>query len=123
MTLSAAALPRRAGRRGAQRRAAELPANPGESQAPPLKELAGKVAYITGASSGIGLATARVLREAGMKVVIGYIMDDQIKEAMAFFKADDPDVFAIRHDVLDRDGMGADGGCHRQALMARRTCW
>jgi NAD(P)-dependent dehydrogenase (short-subunit alcohol dehydrogenase family) len=81
-----------------------LPANPGESQAPPLKDLAGKVAYISGASSGIGLATARVLREAGMKVVIGYIMDDQIKEAMAHFKADDPDVFAIKHDVLDRDG-------------------
>ncbi len=80
------------------------PANPGESQAPPLKDLAGKVAYISGASSGIGLATARVLREAGMKVVIGYIMDDQIKEAMAHFKADDPDVFAIKHDVLDRDG-------------------
>src|SRR4249920_3816646 len=62
-----------------QARAADaLPANPGESQAPPLKDLAGKVAYISGASSGIGLATARVLREAGMKVVIGYIMDDQI---------------------------------------------
>ncbi|MEP7313201.1 MAG: SDR family NAD(P)-dependent oxidoreductase [Pseudomonadota bacterium] len=78
--------------------------NPGASQPPPLKELAGKVAYITGASSGIGLATARVLREAGMKVVLGYIMEDQIKEAMAHFKPDDPDVFAIRHDVLDRDG-------------------
>ena len=86
------------------RAAGPLPVNVGESQAPPLKELAGKVAYISGASSGIGLATARVLREAGMKVVIGYIMDDQIKEAMAHFKADDPDVFAIKHDVLDRDG-------------------
>jgi NAD(P)-dependent dehydrogenase (short-subunit alcohol dehydrogenase family) len=102
--LSAAALTA-AAMAGASRgaRSAESPVNPGDSQAPPLKELAGKVAYISGASSGIGLATARVLREAGMKVVIGYIMDDQIKEAMAFFKADDPDVFAIRHDVLDRD--------------------
>jgi hypothetical protein len=75
----------------------------GTSQPPPLREVAGKVAYVTGGSSGIGLATARVLREAGMKVVIGYIMDDQIAEAMSHFK-DDPDVFAIKHDVLDRDG-------------------
>ncbi|MET0290715.1 MAG: SDR family NAD(P)-dependent oxidoreductase [Steroidobacteraceae bacterium] len=76
----------------------------GNSQPPPLKDLAGKVAYITGASSGIGLATARLLHDAGMKVVLGYIVDDQIKEAMTLFKADDPDVFSIKHDVLDRDG-------------------
>jgi NADP-dependent 3-hydroxy acid dehydrogenase YdfG len=78
-------------------------ARAGESQPAPLKEVAGKVAYITGASSGIGLATAHVLRDAGMKVVLGYISDAQIKEAMAQFRPDDPDVFAIRHDVLDRD--------------------
>jgi NAD(P)-dependent dehydrogenase (short-subunit alcohol dehydrogenase family) len=97
--LLAAAAPRES--QGAE---AAAPTVSGESQPAPLKEVAGKVAYITGASSGIGLATARVLREAGMKVVLGYIMDDQIKDAMAHFKADDPDVFAIRHDVLDRDG-------------------
>ena len=39
-----------------------------------------------------------------MKVVLGYIMEEQIKDAMAFFRPGDPDVFAIRHDVLDRDG-------------------
>jgi NAD(P)-dependent dehydrogenase (short-subunit alcohol dehydrogenase family) len=76
----------------------------GDSQSPPLKDLAGKVAYVTGASSGIGLATARVLREAGMKVAIGYIDEPQIRDAMGFFKSDDPDVFAIRHDVMDREG-------------------
>jgi len=102
VTLSAAAL--MAGAAGTAEGAQPAAATAGESQAPPLRELAGKVAYITGASSGIGLATARVLREAGMKVALGYIMDDQIKEAMAFFKPDDPDVFAIKHDVLDRDG-------------------
>jgi NAD(P)-dependent dehydrogenase (short-subunit alcohol dehydrogenase family) len=101
MTLSAAALLTSAARRAD---AAEPQAGFGNSQAPPLRELAGKVAYITGASSGIGLATARVLREAGMKVALGYIMDDQIRNAMTFFKPDDPDVFAIRHDVLDREG-------------------
>jgi NAD(P)-dependent dehydrogenase (short-subunit alcohol dehydrogenase family) len=107
LTATTAALTAGAGAAGASRgiAAAESRApGAGESQPPPLKELAGKVAYISGASSGIGLATARVLREAGMKVVLGYIMEDQIKDAMGFFEADDPDVFAIRHDVLDRDG-------------------
>ena len=102
VSLSAAAL---AAGVATQTPAAEpAPGITGESQPPPLRELSGKVAYISGASSGIGLATARVLREAGMKVVIGYLMEDQIKEAMAFFQPGDPDVLAIRHDVLDRDG-------------------
>jgi NAD(P)-dependent dehydrogenase (short-subunit alcohol dehydrogenase family) len=73
------------------------------AQAPPLRDVAGKVAYVSGASSGIGLATARVLHAAGMKVALGYIMEDQIVEAMRFFKPDDPNVFAIRHDVLELD--------------------
>ncbi len=103
MTLSAAMLAAPASR-GAEPPAGPDSTDPGESQPPPLAQLAGKVAYITGASSGIGLATARVLRDAGMKVVLGYISDDQIKEAMGYFKPDDPDVFAIKHDVLDRDG-------------------
>jgi NAD(P)-dependent dehydrogenase (short-subunit alcohol dehydrogenase family) len=103
LTVSAAALAAVAPR-GARGAEAQGTAAVGESQPPPLKDVAGKVAYISGASSGIGLATARVLRGAGMKVVLGYISDAQIREAMAFFKPDDPDVMAIRHDVLDRDG-------------------
>lgn len=85
----------------------KAPINPSSlpaSQPPPLREVAGKVAYVTGASSGIGLAAARVLREAGMKVALGYIEEDDIQQAMQHFEAGDPDVFAIRHDVMDRDG-------------------
>ena len=36
-----------------------------------MKTLAGKVAVVTGAASGIGRATAELLAERGMKVVLG----------------------------------------------------
>ena len=109
MTLSAAILAAGAERRALAAAAtgpasAPTAANPGASQPAPLTELSGKVAYVTGGSSGIGLATARVLRAAGMKVCIGYLMEDQIKDAVAHFRPDDPDLMTIHHDVLDVDG-------------------
>jgi NAD(P)-dependent dehydrogenase (short-subunit alcohol dehydrogenase family) len=74
------------------------------SQAPTIADVKDKVAYITGGSSGIGLGIARVLHEAGAKVVIGYIDDKQIGEALALFPKGDARVHAIKHDVMDRDG-------------------
>jgi NAD(P)-dependent dehydrogenase (short-subunit alcohol dehydrogenase family) len=76
----------------------------GPSQAPTITDVKGKVAYITGASSGIGLGIARVLHEAGAKVVIGYIDDKQIADVLKLFPANDPRLHAIKHDVMDRDG-------------------
>ena len=78
-------------------------ASAGESQPPPLAEVKGKVAYVTGASSGIGLGLARVLRDEGMKVVMGYIDDRQLADALNHFPKDDPDLFPIKHDVTDTD--------------------
>lgn len=85
-------------------RAAAAPApDVGPSQAPTITDVKGKVAYVTGGSSGIGLGIARVFHEAGMKVVIGYLNELHIAEALKQFPANDPRVYAIKHDVMDRD--------------------
>jgi NAD(P)-dependent dehydrogenase (short-subunit alcohol dehydrogenase family) len=75
----------------------------GTAQAPQITDVKGKVAYITGGSSGIGLGIARVFHEAGMKVVIGYYSDLHIGDALKHFPEKDARIHAIRHDVMDRD--------------------
>jgi len=83
-------------------------ATPASAAAPaPLKDVAGKVALTTGASSGIGLGQAHVFHEAGMKVVIGYIRDDQVGPALDSFKTDRDRVHAIKVNVVDREAMKA----------------
>jgi NAD(P)-dependent dehydrogenase (short-subunit alcohol dehydrogenase family) len=85
--------------------AAEAPAAaPGASQAPTITSMKDKVAYVTGGSSGIGLGIARALHEAGAKVVLGNLDDKQWADALKNFPANDPRVFTIVHDVMDKDG-------------------
>jgi NAD(P)-dependent dehydrogenase (short-subunit alcohol dehydrogenase family) len=71
-----------------------------------VKDVVGKVAFITGGVSGIGLGIAKAFALAGMKVVISYRRQDHLDEAMAWFKAR-PQlvVHAIKLDVTDREGM------------------
>jgi len=82
--------------------AADVP-DVGVAQSPPITDVKGKVAYVTGGSSGIGLGIARVLYEAGMKVVIGYLDEQHIGDALKQFPDRDPRIHAIKHDVMDRD--------------------
>jgi NAD(P)-dependent dehydrogenase (short-subunit alcohol dehydrogenase family) len=80
------------------------PPEPKVSQPPPLKDLKGKVAYITASSDGIGLGIARAASNAGMIVVIGYRNEERLKAALPLFKAGNPGVFPVKHDVTERDG-------------------
>jgi NAD(P)-dependent dehydrogenase (short-subunit alcohol dehydrogenase family) len=71
----------------------------------PLASVKGKTAFITGGSSGIGLGIARVLSDAGMKVVFTYKNDAHRDAALASFAKNNPGVHAIRLDTTDREGM------------------
>src|SRR5690348_18016284 len=50
------------------------------------QKLAGKIAVVTGGSSGIGLATAKRFVEEGAHVVITGRREKELKEAAAFIK-------------------------------------
>jgi NAD(P)-dependent dehydrogenase (short-subunit alcohol dehydrogenase family) len=68
-----------------------------------MKDLAGKVAFITGGGSGVALGQAKVFAAAGMKVVIVDIREDHLSTAMAYFRTQpDTQVHAIRLDITDR---------------------
>jgi NAD(P)-dependent dehydrogenase (short-subunit alcohol dehydrogenase family) len=69
-----------------------------------MQNVEGKVAFITGAASGIGLGMAKAFVDAGMKVVIADINKDRMDEAMAGFKqrGQENRVHCLKLDVTDR---------------------
>jgi NAD(P)-dependent dehydrogenase (short-subunit alcohol dehydrogenase family) len=72
-----------------------------------MQDVRGKVLFITGGASGIGLGITKVLVDAGMQAVIGDIRQDHIDEALEHFarRQQGSRVHAIRLDVTDRDAM------------------
>ena len=74
-----------------------------------MKNVAGKVAFVTGGASGIGLGIAGAFVDAGMKVVLADLRQDHIDEALAGFERSGraKSVHPIRVDVTDRNAMAA----------------
>lgn len=63
--------------------------------------LAGKVAIVTGASSGIGKAAARLFAEEGAKVVIGARRKEVLDTLVEEIAANNGEAIAIAGDVKD----------------------
>jgi len=64
-----------------------------------MKDLAGKTAFVTGAASGIGLAVATRLAQAGVKVMLCDIEQAALDKAVADLKLTNADVDGVRADV------------------------
>lgn len=70
-----------------------------------MRDLKGKVAFVTGGSSGIGLGIARVLAAEGMTVAFTWRRRDHLDHALELFNADSAKrVYPVQLDVTDREG-------------------
>ena len=76
-----------------------------------MKEFNGKVAVVTGAASGIGLAMAERFAAEGMNVVLSDVEAGALAQTEARMKAGGANVMAVRADVSKADDL--------QALAAR----
>lgn len=68
-----------------------------------MQDLVGKVAFVTGAASGIGLGIAEALAQAGVKVMMADIEQDALDAQVARLAATNADVAGVRADVSLKD--------------------
>jgi len=71
-----------------------------------MKELAGKVAVVTGGASGIGRAMAERFQAGGMKIVLADIEGDALKQTVSELSASGP-VVALHTDVAKAEDVQA----------------
>ena len=64
-------------------------------------DFSGKVALVTGAAAGMGLATAKSFAEAGASVVLADYKEETVKAAAQRLVAAGPKAIAVRCDVSD----------------------
>jgi NAD(P)-dependent dehydrogenase (short-subunit alcohol dehydrogenase family) len=72
-----------------------------------LTDLTGKVAVVTGAASGIGLAMTRRFVDEGMRVVMADVEEPKLVEVASKLESDGADVLAVLTDVTDPDQVQA----------------
>ena len=72
-----------------------------------MQKVKGKVAFITGGGSGVGLGQAKVFAKAGCRVVIADIRQDHLDEAMDHFASTEAQVHPICLDITDREAYAA----------------
>ena len=71
-----------------------------------MRDVEGKVAFITGGASGIGWGMARAFMDAGMKVVVADLLQQHLDEVAAQHPGAN-NLHLIRLDVTDRPAMEA----------------
>ena len=69
-----------------------------------MKNVEGKVAFITGGASGIGYGMAQAFLDAGMKVVVADLLQQHLDEVASLHPGAN-NLHLIRVDVTDRPGM------------------
>ena len=72
-----------------------------------MNRLDGKVALISGASRGIGGATAQLMAKAGARVVVGDVLDDRGRQTVAAMTADGGQAEYIHLDVASEEDWSA----------------
>jgi NAD(P)-dependent dehydrogenase (short-subunit alcohol dehydrogenase family) len=68
--------------------------------------LDGKTALVTGASTGLGLETARALAQAGARVVLAVRTDEKAEKAKAVIQERVPDA-ELEHGLIDLTSLGS----------------
>lgn len=72
-----------------------------------MKDLEGKTAFVTGAASGIGLATTTALAQAGVKVMMCDIEPEALDAAIAELRKTNADVEGVVADVSLKEQLQA----------------
>jgi NAD(P)-dependent dehydrogenase (short-subunit alcohol dehydrogenase family) len=70
-----------------------------------MKDIAGKVAFVTGAANGIGLGICRALARAGASVALADIQPDALERARSEIAALGVRAIALKLDVSDADAV------------------
>ena len=84
-----------------------------------MEDLAGKVAFVTGGASGIGLAMAKSFAGDGMKLVLADIEVDALEKAEQDLRESGAEVVGVRCDVSDRASVEAAAERAFEAFGAR----